>query len=201
MLLEVHVGSVTGHRPVAPEDYGDRRWLSEPGTSVGWLPRIPTRVSDRRACVRGDGEGQLSGLLGAEELEMTMYLIAFNDEWVPDLTIEELREKGTSGRAVIEEMTAAGVFVFSDGGLDASTVVCSVDPSSGSPVFTDGPFIETKEHLGGFAVIDVPDDAEARYWAGRIAVAVGWPQEVHRFPVSVRDPARVPTGTQSGGSS
>ena len=79
-------------------------------------------------------------------------------------------------------MTAAGVFVFSDGGLDASTVVCSVDPSSGSPIFTDGPFVETKEHLGGFAVVDVPDDAEARYWAGRIAVAVGWPQEVHRFP-------------------
>jgi hypothetical protein len=77
---------------------------------------------------------------------------------------------------LIEEMTAAGAFVFSDGGLGASTAMCSVDPSSGSPVFTDGPFTETKEHLGG-----VPDDAEARYRAGRIAVAVGWPQEVHRF--------------------
>src|SRR5258707_1259879 len=68
------------------------------------------------------------------------------------------------------------------GGCRTSTVVCRVDPSSGSPLFTDGPFVETKEHLGGFAVVDVPDDAEARYWAGRIAVAVGWPQEVHRFP-------------------
>jgi hypothetical protein len=113
---------------------------------------------------------------------MALYLIAFNDEWVPDHTFEELREKATTARAVIEEMTAAGVFVFSDGGLDASTVVCSVDPSGGSLVFTDGPFTETKEHLGGFAVVDVSDDAEARYWAGRIAVAVGWPQEVHRFP-------------------
>ena len=37
-----------------------------------------------------------------------------------------------------------------------------------------------------FAVVDVPDDAQARYWAGRIAVAVGWPQEVHRFPHRVR---------------
>jgi len=113
---------------------------------------------------------------------MALYLIAFNDEWVPDLTMEELRERGRAGRAVIEEMTRAGVFVFSDGGLDASTAVCSVDPSSGSPVFTDGPFVETKEHLGGFAVADVNDDEQARYWAGRIAVAVGWPQEVHRFP-------------------
>jgi hypothetical protein len=113
---------------------------------------------------------------------MALYLIAFNDEWVPEHTLEQLREKARSGRAVIDEMTDAGVFVFSDGGLDASTVVCSVDPSSGSPVFSDGPFVETKEHLGGFAVVDVPDDAQARYWAGRIAVAVGWPQEVHRFP-------------------
>ena len=113
---------------------------------------------------------------------MALYLIAFNDEWVPDLTLEETRERGRAARAVIEEMKAAGVFIFSDGGLDASTVVCSVDPSSGSPVFTDGPFVETKEHLGGFAVIDVADEADARYWAGRIAVAVGWPQEVHRFP-------------------
>jgi hypothetical protein len=117
---------------------------------------------------------------------MTNYLIAFNDEWVPALTVEQLRERGTSGRALIEEMRDAGVFLFSDGGLDASTVVCSVDPSSGSPIFTDGPFVETKEHLGGFAVIDVPDDAQARYWAGRMAMAIGWPQEVHRFP----DPRR-----------
>ena len=115
---------------------------------------------------------------------MALYLIAFNDEWVPDLTVEELRERGASARALIEEMTDAGVFVFTDGGLDASTVVGSVDPNGGSPVFTDGPFTETKEHLGGFAVVDVPGDGEARYWAGRIAVAVGWPQEVHRFPHS-----------------
>ena len=113
---------------------------------------------------------------------MALYLIAFHDEWVHVLTEEELRERVRSARALIEEMTDAGVFVFSDGGLDASTVVCSVDPGSGAPVFTDGPFAETKEHLGGFAVVDVPGDAEARYWAGRIAVAVGWPQEVHRFP-------------------
>jgi hypothetical protein len=115
---------------------------------------------------------------------MAYYLIAFNDEWVPDLAREpgEIGERGRAGRAVIAEMEAAGVFVFSDGGLNESTAICSVEPDGGSPVFTDGPFMETKEHLGGFTVADVSDDAEARYWAGRIAVAVGWPQEVHRFP-------------------
>jgi hypothetical protein len=120
---------------------------------------------------------------------MALYLIAFNDEWVPEHTLEELQQKAASARALIEEMTTEGVFVFSDGGLDASTVVCSVVPGAGSPIFSDGPYTETKEHLGGFAVVDVPDDAQARYWAGRIAVAVGWPQEAHRFPHRVGNAA------------
>jgi len=110
------------------------------------------------------------------------YLIAFNDEWVPEHTAEELRSKSEASRALLEEMTAAGVFLFAEGGIDASTAVCSVVSKDGKPVFTDGPFAETKEHLGGFTVVEVPDDEAARYWAGRLAVALDWPQEVHRFP-------------------
>lgn len=113
---------------------------------------------------------------------MAEYLIMFNDEWVPDLTMEDIRERGARGRAVIAEMTEQGVFLFSNGGIDASTAVCSVDATSGTPVFTDGPFADTKEHLGGFCVIDVPDEDQARSWAARVAEAVGWPQELHRFP-------------------
>ncbi|MET1006762.1 MAG: YciI family protein, partial [Propionibacteriaceae bacterium] len=62
------------------------------------------------------------------------------------------------------------------------SVVCSVEARDGKPVFTDGPYVETKEHLGGFCVVEVQDDAAARYWAGRLAVVLDWPQEVHRFP-------------------
>jgi hypothetical protein len=113
---------------------------------------------------------------------MTEYLIAFNDEWVPDHTEEELREKAKAARAVTGEMQAEGVLIFTNGALDRSTAVCSVESVDGKPVFTDGPYVETKEHLGGFAVVDVPDDAAARYWAGRLATALNWPQEVHRFP-------------------
>ncbi|SCF08447.1 Uncharacterized conserved protein [Micromonospora coriariae] len=112
---------------------------------------------------------------------MTEYLITFNDEWVPDHTAEELREKSTAARALTEEMQADGVLIFTNGGLDRSTVVCGVEPVDGRPVFTDGPYVETKEHLGGFVVVDVPDDAAARYWAGRLATVLDWPQEVHRF--------------------
>ncbi len=118
---------------------------------------------------------------------MPKYLIAFNDEWVPAHTPVELRAKSEASHAVLEEMEAAGVFIFGDGGLDASTVIGSVVSSDGEPVFTSGPHAETKEHLGGFTIVDVPDDDAAKYWAGRLAVALDWPQEVHRFPSGVAE--------------
>ena len=111
---------------------------------------------------------------------MTEYLIAFNNDWVPDFTVEELREKSKAAGSVVAEMKAAGVFVFA-GGLEDAGPVFSVDASSGTPVITDGPFIESKEHIGGFAVVDVADADAARLWAGKIAVACGWPQEVRRI--------------------
>jgi hypothetical protein len=111
---------------------------------------------------------------------MTEYLIAFNDEWVPDLTDDDLREASKRTTALRAEMKAAGVLIFT-GGLDDTAPVFSVDASSGSPLFTDGPYVESKEYLGGFAVIDVADEEAARLWAGKIAVACGWPQEVRRF--------------------
>lgn len=118
---------------------------------------------------------------------MTEYLIAFNGTWVPDHTDDELREKSRALRQLIAEMKAAGVLIFL-GGLDDAAPVFSVDASSGTPLFTDGPFVESKEHIGGFAVVDVADEDAARLWAGRIAVACGWPQEVRRFQVPRRLP-------------
>jgi hypothetical protein len=117
---------------------------------------------------------------GKQEEDMTEYLIAFNHEWVPDLTDEDLREAARRVKALRAEMKAAGVLVFT-GGLDDGAPVVSVDASSGTPLFTDGPYVESKEHLGGLAVVDVADEEAARMWAGKIAAACGWPQEVHRF--------------------
>jgi hypothetical protein len=89
--------------------------------------------------------------------------------------------------AVVAEMKAAGALIFT-GGLDHAAPVCSVDASSGTPLFTDGPYLESKEHLGGFAVVDVADEEAARLWAAKIAVACGWPQEVRRFRVPMLPP-------------
>jgi hypothetical protein len=113
---------------------------------------------------------------------VTEYVIAFNHEWVPDHTDEELSEKSVAVRALVAEMQEAGVFIFA-GGVDIAAPTFSVDASSGTPIFSDGPFAESKEHLGGFAVLDVADEEEARLWAGRLAVACGWPQEARPFMV------------------
>ena len=117
---------------------------------------------------------------------MTEFLIAFNDEWVPDYAEEQMAERFKAVKALRSEMKDAGVLIFT-GGLDDSPAF-SVDASSGAPMFTDGPFVETKEHLGGFAVVDVADEEEARLWAGKIAVVCGWPQEVRRFGVAAQRP-------------
>jgi hypothetical protein len=119
---------------------------------------------------------------------MTEYLIAFNDEWVPDYADEEMSAKSTSVRSLITEMKSAGVFVFL-GGLDNEAPVLNVELSSGKPLVTDGPFAESKEHLGGFAVVDVADQEAAAWWAGKIAAACGWPQEVRRFQAPQTSPA------------
>ena len=57
---------------------------------------------------------------------MPKYLIAFNDEWVPLHTREQLVAKGEASRAVIDDMQGAGVFLYADGGIDASTAIFSV---------------------------------------------------------------------------
>jgi len=113
---------------------------------------------------------------------VTEYLVAFNGEWA-DHTVEEMRERSKAVRELVAEMKAAGVFIFT-GGLDPDAPVFSVGASSGTPQSTDGPFTESKEHLGGFAIVDVADEKAARQWAGKIAVACGWPQEVRRFQPS-----------------
>lgn len=113
---------------------------------------------------------------------MPEYLIAFNAEWVPDLTEDEILERAQVTGVLTAEMKAAGVWVFG-GGLDQDSLVGGVDLVGGRPVPLDGPYAETKEHLGGFCVVDVADDEAARDWAAKVALACGWPQQVHRFMV------------------
>ena len=112
---------------------------------------------------------------------MTEYLIYFNQQWVGDHTEEWFRGRGPLAMAVVEEIKAAGEYVFAGGLEEETDTAFSADATSGSLIFTDGPFVETKEFLGGLTVVDVADEGAARIWAGKIAEACGWPQEVRRF--------------------
>jgi hypothetical protein len=108
------------------------------------------------------------------------YLIYFNQQWVGEHSREWFLGRVQPSMAVIEEMKEAGVYVFA-GGLEEGAPVHSADATSGEVVVTEGPFVETTEFLGGFTVVDVPDEETAKYWAGRVAEGCGWPQELRKI--------------------
>jgi hypothetical protein len=112
---------------------------------------------------------------------MAEYLIFFNQQWVGDHSEEWFRGRGPLARAVVDEMKAAGVLVYTGGLVEEIDEAFSADATSGTLMITDGPYAETKEFLGGLAIVDVADDEAAKVWAGKIAEACGWPQEVRRF--------------------
>ncbi len=112
---------------------------------------------------------------------MAEYLIFFNQQWVGDHSEEWFRQRGPLAMAVVNEMKAAGIYVFAGGLEEEIERAFHADATSGTLSFFEGPYAETKDFLGGLTVIDVPDDDAARKWAGKVAVACGWPQEIRRF--------------------
>ena len=82
---------------------------------------------------------------------MAEYLLYFNQQWVGDHTEAWFRGRAPLALAVVNEMKEAGVYVFA-GGLEEDGPVYGVDPTGGTVLVTDGPYVETKEALGGFYV-------------------------------------------------
>jgi hypothetical protein len=76
-----------------------------------------------------------------------------------------------------EELKTAGAWVFSRG-LHAPNTATVVRPRGREVLITDGPYIEGKEHIGGFWIIDVPDLDAALGWARKAADATTLPIEV-----------------------
>ncbi len=87
--------------------------------------------------------------------------------------------------ALEAEMEASGTFVFGGAlhGPDAATVVRA---GGGDPVMTDGPFVEAKEHVAGFYVINADDLDAALAWAGKVVDATNHPIEVRPFRATGR---------------
>ncbi len=110
---------------------------------------------------------------------MATYLIYFNQQWVGDHTEEWFRGRVAPSSAVVDEMKEAGVYVFA-GGVVEDGPIYHADATSGTVLVDDGPYVQTREVLGGFTVVDVADDEAAKVWAGKLAEGCGWPQEVRR---------------------
>jgi hypothetical protein len=114
---------------------------------------------------------------------MTQYLLSTHTvagQTRPTMTDEEIRESIRQVRALEAEMKSAGAWVF--GGRlhkpDTATVVRSSDNGL---LTTDGPFAETKEHLGGFYIVEAEDLDGALEWASKVTTLINAPIEVRPF--------------------
>lgn len=111
---------------------------------------------------------------------MTQYIIYFNQTWVGDHSEEWFASRGPLANAVVEEIKAAGAYVFAAGVDENMDTAFSADATSGTLRVTRGPLPVNEARIGGLTIIDVADDETAKMWGGKIAEACGWPQEIRR---------------------
>jgi hypothetical protein len=112
---------------------------------------------------------------------MTQYMLSVHHSPdAPPPPPEEMQKAFKQVDAFNAEIVAAGQWVFG-GGLEAPEIATVVRTDGGKTVMTDGPFAETKEHLGGFWVIEVPDLDAALALAARASEACMGPVEVRPF--------------------
>ena len=112
---------------------------------------------------------------------MTQYLLSvWHDGDYPTPGPEEQERMIAQVDAFNADVQSAGVWVFA-GGLHPKESATVVRVTDGDVSMTDGPFAESKEQIGGFWVIDVPDLDTALDWARRGAAACEGPVEVRPF--------------------
>jgi hypothetical protein len=75
------------------------------------------------------------------------------------------------------ELKAAGAWVF-DAGLHPPSTATVLKPGDGTVLMTDGPYVEGKEHVGGFTVVRADDLDGALEWGRKLAAILGLPVEV-----------------------
>ena len=112
---------------------------------------------------------------------MPQYLVAGYqpDDFDPSLVDEAV---GRAIHALNDEMDAAGVTKFACGLGAAKSLRAQPD---GKVLVTDGPYTETKEHMGGFWILECADLEEALSWARKGAIscdAAGEVRELLFFP-------------------
>lgn len=87
--------------------------------------------------------------------------------------------------ALIADAKSQRVWVF-NGGMHPPSTASVVQIKHGEVLTTDGPYVEGKEHIGGFLIVDVPDLDAALHWAQRMAKALAIPGYPDGLPIEVR---------------
>jgi hypothetical protein len=114
---------------------------------------------------------------------MAQYLLSMHSvegEAQEPMTEEQMQRFMTEVHALEDEMKSTGTYVFG-GALHGPDTATVVSMTGGDFLTTDGPFAESKEHLGGFYVIDAEDLDSALAWAKKTTAAVNHPIEVRPF--------------------
>lgn len=116
---------------------------------------------------------------------MTHYLMAVHgpaemDEFGNYGSKEEMEKAFAATDAFNKKIIDEGYWVFG-GGLQAVSTATVVDGRGDTPVMTDGPYLESKEALGGFWVIEAPDLDVALRLAADASAACGGKVEVRPF--------------------
>ena len=114
---------------------------------------------------------------------MTQYLLSAHSvagEVRDPMTVEQMQQSYKQVSSLEAEMKAAGAWVFA-GRLHDPATATVVRVSDGEVLTTDGPFAESKEHLGGFYIIEAEDLDAALAWASKVSRAVQAPIEVRPF--------------------
>jgi hypothetical protein len=114
---------------------------------------------------------------------MAQYLLSVHSvegEVGDPMTKEEMGQFMERVASLEEEMKLSGAWLFGGalGDPEAATVV---RVSDGEVLTTDGPFAESKEHLGGFYIVEAEDLDAALRWASKTTAAVSKPIEVRPF--------------------
>ncbi len=113
---------------------------------------------------------------------MAQYLVAIHHPENYDASLEgPAMERDID--VLNEEMIAKGVRIFAGGLRPARDAKSLRAQSGGKVVVTDGPYLETKEHIGGFWILECADMDEALAWGRKAAVACRAPVEVRPFHV------------------
>ena len=105
---------------------------------------------------------------------MPQYLDDFDPSSVDEAMVPDID-------ALNEEMDAKGVRSFAGGLGPASRAKFLRVQPDGKVLITDGPYLETKEHVGGFWILEAADLDEALAWGRKGAVACRAPVEVRPF--------------------